>query len=351
LVVEEVVRQSLSALPPAVVLGKLREQRSAVSFAHALQQLIDGSTVTGTSGVQKINPSSVPPASPLSFSSSASARRLLREVEEIGWERVESVSPDLLSVVLKLKDDVGREHRFEVVMTSAYPAEAPRVSTSLPVQSIFPWGHGSRLSDVLCVVHDDICRHQQYFDALDTLDKHVWVLEPAQPTYSVPTRRIAIEKTCSVIVEVDCMKPTAMCDMRFLGAPERVEHMKNMVGTHLHAWDSAASLRQNLETVLGVPLMRPQDRITDSFSMECGICYSYLETKAEEAAEDCGGVATAAGGDTPNQVCPNARCGRVYHHSCLHDWLQSLPTSRNSFGTLFGECPYCQDPISTRLSR
>ena len=60
----------------------------------------------------------------------------------------------------------------------------------------------------------------------------------------------------------------------------------------------------------------------------------------------------------------NSRCGlccvwfdvMAYGiHMCTHDnkilcysafvvqWLKTLPTTRQSFGTLFGECPYCNE--------
>lgn len=105
--------------------------------------------------------------------------------------------------------------------------------------------------------------------------------------------------------------------------------------------------------------------------MECGICYSYRLDSA-----------------IPDQVCNDPRCGQPFHQACLYEvntliyhsytllthhysshtifnehkrlgrgcfsltlstefillssqWLRGLPTSRQSFNIVFGECPYC----------
>ena len=90
------------------------------------------------------------------------------------------------------------------------------------------------------------------------------------------------------------------------------------------------------------------------FSVECGICYAYR---------------LSVGGALPEIVCDNSHCGQPFHYPCLlgvytplfspcwyvtpleaHpmggsvfllQWLRGLPTSRMSFNTIFGECPYC----------
>ena len=94
-----------------------------------------------------------------------------------------------------------------------------------------------------------------------------------------------------------------------------------------------------------VPLTFSQE-----FSVECGICYAYR---------------LGVGAVLPEIVCENSHCGQPFHHPCLLEvrillfspcwcanipwevlllllqWLRGLPTSRMSFNTIFGECPYC----------
>ncbi|TWW78489.1 E3 ubiquitin-protein ligase FANCL [Takifugu flavidus] len=70
-----------------------------------------------------------------------------------------------------------------------------------------------------------------------------------------------------------------------------------------------------------------------SFSTECGICYSY---RLEDSI--------------PDQVCNDPRCGQPFHQACLYEWLRGLPSSRQSFSVIFGDCPYCSKPITVKMA-
>ena len=73
---------------------------------------------------------------------------------------------------------------------------------------------------------------------------------------------------------------------------------------------------------------------------ECGICYS-IDGGSGNTDTD-----TDAEAHLPDQVCPNAHCGKMFHKHCLVEWLHAVPSSRSSFGTIFGSCPYCCDRLS-----
>lgn len=104
--------------------------------------------------------------------------------------------------------------------------------------------------------------------------------------------------------------------------------------------DPQRTVRQNLELVLGHTFPQKTGAAEDSaFTTECGICYSYLLPSGDKIA---------ASDSIPDQVCPNEKCARMYHFDCLVSWLQSVPSNKSSFGTLFGNCPYCQGAISAR---
>ena len=66
---------------------------------------------------------------------------------------------------------------------------------------------------------------------------------------------------------------------------------------------------------------------------ECGICYSFNGSEHETDPDPEMHM--------PDQVCPNAQCGKMFHKNCLVEWLRAVPSSRRSFGTIFGSCPYC----------
>lgn len=88
-----------------------------------------------------------------------------------------------------------------------------------------------------------------------------------------------------------------------------------------------------------------EEEVEDGASVECGICYTYrLPTDDGTAA------AASAEGVEPDVSCANARCGRQFHRPCLVEWLRGLPTTRQSFVTLFGACPYCGEGIRVAAS-
>jgi len=67
--------------------------------------------------------------------------------------------------------------------------------------------------------------------------------------------------------------------------------------------------------------------------MECGICYSFrLEN------------------NVPDKVCDNPKCAKPFHRQCLSEWLRAIPSSRTSFDTIFGECPYCTNQITCKYN-
>lgn len=51
----------------------------------------------------------------------------------------------------------------------------------------------------------------------------------------------------------------------------------------------------------------------------------------------------------PDFVCSNGKCCRSFHRRCLLEWLQALPSTRVSFDTVFGMCPYCSTSLAIKL--
>jgi len=130
--------------------------------------------------------------------------------------------------------------------------------------------------------------------------------------------------------------------MKFLGPPDKVKELVLLLGSNANKWDNKKSIKLNLEMVLCVTLPTKSDHHNEDFLIECGICYTNsLEVKST--------TSSTSSFCTPDQVCPKVSCNRMYHFTCLVDWMQSIPTCRSSFGTLFGTCPYCQEPMSVRI--
>ena len=55
-------------------------------------------------------------------------------------------------------------------------------------------------------------------------------------------------------------------------------------------------------------------------------------------------------GEAPDVNCDNANCGKPFHRRCLVEWLNADTSTRQSFNTLFGACPYCSAPITVKVS-
>ncbi|CAN0864986.1 E3 ubiquitin-protein ligase FANCL [Linum grandiflorum] len=54
-------------------------------------------------------------------------------------------------------------------------------------------------------------------------------------------------------------------------------------------------------------------------------------------------------GSATDYTCENTNCSRAFHSVCLGDWLRSITTTRQSFDVLFGNCPYCSDPVAIKI--
>nr|CAB3493401.1 unnamed protein product [Digitaria exilis] len=58
----------------------------------------------------------------------------------------------------------------------------------------------------------------------------------------------------------------------------------------------------------------------------------------------------AHSGCATDYTCENPSCSRAFHSICLRDWLRSITTTRQSFDVLFGNCPYCSDPVAVKVA-
>ena len=190
--------------------------------------------------------------------------------------------------------------------------------------------------------------YQGFWNELDDLDANIWVLEANTNNRSVCHRSIYLSKSAKLILYLDPLQPqTRPTKVQFLGS--HAATFQEMFQSY--SWDLNCSVRQNLEAAFGKSLARPttigndQDEsnaTTNAGStVDCGICFGSTSkaatTTTTENDDDCCG-------------CENPKCARPFHNVCLEKWLTSLPTSRVSFDTMIGSCPYCKDPIAGQMS-
>ncbi|KAF4105806.1 E3 ubiquitin-protein ligase FANCL [Onychostoma macrolepis] len=267
-----------------------------------------------------------------SFSPPQYYSQLITELEILGWDKLLFIDAEFLTLKLKAEDSAGRQHAITVKLKPKYPTEAPEFSADLPVPLVITWTSQSTLANVHSQFLLNVEALSEFWSVLDEIDEQTWVLEPEKPTKADSMRRIAIGNNVSIKVQIDPRHPKMLPECCLLGAEHVVTPLRNKLNANMHLWNPDCSVLQNMKDVLEIEFPSPTTHEKSSFSVECGICYSY---RLESAI--------------PDQVCNDPRCGQPFHQVCLYEWLRGLSTSRQSFNIVFGECPYCSKPITVKM--
>uniref|UniRef100_A0A672P6W0 E3 ubiquitin-protein ligase FANCL n=1 Tax=Sinocyclocheilus grahami TaxID=75366 RepID=A0A672P6W0_SINGR len=269
-----------------------------------------------------------------SFSPPQYYSQLITEMEILGWDKLLFIDAEFRTLKLKAEDSAGRQHAIAVKLKSKYPTEAPEFSADLPVPLVIMWTSQSTLANVHSQFLLNVEALSEFWSVLDEIDEQTWVLEPEKPTKADSMRRIAIGNNVSIKVQIDPRHPKMLPECCLLGAEHVVTPLRNKLNANMHLWNPDCSVLQNMKDVLEIEFPSPTTHEKSSFSVECGICYSY---RLESAI--------------PDQVCNDPRCGQPFHQVCLYEWLRGLPTSRQSFSIVFGECPYCSKVIVNLITK
>ncbi|KAG8443981.1 hypothetical protein GDO86_009239, partial [Hymenochirus boettgeri] len=259
---------------------------------------------------------------------------LVNDIECLGWDKLSFVDTELRIIKLKMEDMSGREHLVTLKFNSKYPYEAPGCFVDFPVPFSISWTQQSSLLNIQNQVSAALESLKDFWDALDEIDQKTWVLEPEKPTRSATMRRIVIGNNVSITIDVDPKHPNMLPECYFLGADHVVTPLRERLNSNIHLWDPENRLLQNLKDILEIEFPSCSKLQKSDFSMDCGICYAY---RLESAI--------------PDQVCDDPRCGQPFHQACLYEWLRGLPSSRQSFNVIYGECPYCNKPITLKMKK
>ncbi|KAG1175797.1 hypothetical protein G6F70_003892 [Rhizopus microsporus] len=248
-----------------------------------------------------------------------------QELLSIGFEKVKYMNDTMNEIMFSIKDMSDREHELKVILPSNYPFTAPHIvaDTPVPIQSSLS------LTTIVRQHQTIIDQHQDLFNCLDDLDKHMRILEPEHPKRSELWRKIALSYHCSLYLEiVDPLLPFNKPQIRLFGSESRVENLRRVWDQA--EWNKSLPLHTNLLTIFQlVPNdKQEQEDYTNASDIECAICYSY---KLEN-------------GETPETICK--LCNRGFHSTCLYQWLRSNPNTTQSFNVLFGHCPYCNEVMT-----
>ncbi|TMW62142.1 hypothetical protein Poli38472_009635 [Pythium oligandrum] len=291
--------------------------------------------------------------------------QLMEEIDAIGWSRVVYLSDDLRLLELATQDVAQRTHNIRIMLPADYPQSAPTCAVDAPEPFNLSWSVVASsvnkrgltakptLKTILEQFHAFLSEYQAFWNVLDEIDSTCCVLEPQHPTRATGRRRLAVQKHVSIQVQVNPEQSRGVCDVRFYGNESSIAPLRERWSEHLFQWTEELSVPDNLERLLEIELPSPRVTKTDEFALECGICYCYrLEMEVDEpteGAQDGSGAERHVETSIPDRLCENVKCNRPFHEKCLFEWLKALPTARQSFNTVFGECPYCREAISAKV--
>lgn len=283
---------------------------------------------------------------------------LMHELDTIGWHHVLELSEDLRTLQLQAKDAMDRSHAIRITLPPEYAAPTnnspPICAVDAPEPFELAWDSAvaaqkNTLALVLEQFQAFLETFQGFWAALDEFDAECCVLEPQHPTRATGRRRVAVAKHASLQIEISAAHPRAICELRFFGNDATVVPLRERWSEGVLQWDELnRSPRENLEAILGVQFPSPRTTDTEEFTVECGICYCYrLEAEVPSTKAAAEGATTTT--MVPDRLCENGNCNRPFHEKCLFEWLKALPTARQSFNTVFGDCPYCREAISAKF--
>ncbi|XP_010463517.1 PREDICTED: E3 ubiquitin-protein ligase FANCL-like isoform X1 [Camelina sativa] len=279
--------------------------------------------------------------------SSSFYRIVYTEIEEIGWEPLRRLGGDLTYFSFHILDKKGRAHILEIQLDRDYPKSPPSVSADVPYMFTLEWSASSRLKDVMHQFQKHLDNLQEFWSVLDDIDKSLCVVDVKQPSRASSVRRIHAGNDCIILVHIDFNDPKSLPECRFIGPLPPAMHMNNLHTSwrrNSKKWSKEISFRENLECILGTELPKPPglQEEDDHQQVECGICYAQFLPTDEELG--------ARSGTPTDYTCENISCNKSFHSLCLTDWLRSITTTRQSFDVLFGNCPYCSDPVAVKIN-
>ncbi|XP_076905650.1 uncharacterized protein LOC143561448 [Bidens hawaiensis] len=274
--------------------------------------------------------------------SSSFSRAIYSEIEEIGWEHLVRLAEDLSFATFRVVDKKERVHVLEILLDKSYPNCPPSVSADVPYLFNLEWSTNSRLIDVVKQFRQHLEKLQQFWSTVEDIDQSLSVSDSAQLHRATSIRHINIGNDCSIILLIHANEPRSLAESRFLGSDKNVNLLRDKWRRNCNKWSNDKLFAENLANLLEFQLPGPPGIEKNDQQIDCGICYSQFLPVDDELGPKSGG--------RTDYTCENAICSKAFHSICLGDWLRSITTTRQSFDVLFGNCPYCSQPVAVKIS-
>ncbi|KMZ64332.1 Ubiquitin ligase protein FANCL [Zostera marina] len=268
------------------------------------------------------------------------------EIEEVGWESLVRSEEDLTALTFRISDKKGETHFVDISLPQTYPQYPPSISADVPYNCDLHWSKTSRLKDVLEQFSKHVDSLQEFWSTINHIDRTLCVIHPNISSRSAPIHQINLGNECHLLLSVNPYKPRSLPKCRFLGPDNGlVDLMIKKWKKNSHKWNNSKTISENFTTLLEITFPGPSNvnaMEEDDKEIECGICYAQHLPVDDELKRHSGAQ--------PDYICDNSNCNRVFHTICLKDWLRSITTTRRSFDILFGNCPYCSDPVAVKVN-
>ncbi|KAG4212182.1 hypothetical protein ERO13_A02G148500v2 [Gossypium hirsutum] len=263
-------------------------------------------------------------------------------IEEVGWEHLVRAGGDLSFLIFRVLDKKGRVHVMEIQLDKAYPRVPPMVSADVPYVFNLKWSMNSRLKNLVQQFEKHLEKLQAFWSTLDEIDRSLQIVDSKQASRAIPSRQIHVGNGCFIILFIDNNDPRSLPECRFMGLGNTVNSLRKTWKRNVDKWERDKAFLENLECLLNTQLPRLADAETNNHLDECGICYAQYLPIGDELGPQTGSAT--------DYTCENNSCSKAFHSMCLVDWLRSITTTRQSFNVLFGNCPYCSEPIAVKIN-
>ncbi|KAL4376979.1 hypothetical protein GQ457_02G015570 [Hibiscus cannabinus] len=227
------------------------------------------------------------------------------------------------------------------------------------------WSVNSRLKNLVHQFEEHLEKLQGFWSTLEEIDRSLQIVDSKHASRAIVSRQIQVGNDCFMILSININDPRSLPECRFMGSSNVVNSLRKTWKRNVDRWVRDNAFSENLERLLNTQLPRPADEEKNNHLDECGICYAqYLPIGSALHALDVseqlfadltlkchvGDEHGPKTGNATDYTCENNSCSKAFHSMCLVDWLRSITTTRQSFNVLFGNCPYCSEPIAVKIN-
>lgn len=252
------------------------------------------------------------------------------DLEAIRWENIEHVSTDLRNITFIYRSRNAGILRVQAAVDFELGETTLETSSVLPHFTDNTRKFTQNQSSVgLASLYDSYqaaCRsYEESWACLRELDEY---MKREHVTNSLSRQLLFKESRVTAEITVKQENATSMPKINLFGPDSEVPRLRSKMNANKNSWNASKPLHVNLEKLFGLKLRTQNVDITQSSSeQQCSICL----TETDNTQFECNS------------------CSKGFHHECIKEWCNSVPTTRRRFNTLISTCPYCQASISIQI--